>query len=111
MEAERRGVGMYERHIFLCVGPDCCTPEEGAAAWSALKSGVARLNGPGDAGRIYRTKVGCLRVCTSGPVAVVYPEGTWYGGLGPAALRRVIAEDLGNGAVVAELQIGNNPLG
>ena len=111
LEAQRRGVGSYERHIFLCVGPDCCTPEEGAAAWSQLKSGVAKLNGSNDAGRIYRTKVGCLRVCTSGPVAVVYPQGTWYGGLEPEALARVIAEDLGNGAVLTELQIGNNPLG
>ena len=81
LEAQRRGVGSYERHIFLCVGPDCCTPEEGAAAWSQLKSGVAKLNGSSDAGRIYRTKVGCLRVCTSGPVAVLYPQGTWFGGL------------------------------
>ena len=110
-EALRRGVGSYERHIFLCVGPDCCTVEEGATAWAQLKSGVAKLNGPGDAGRIYRTKVGCLRVCTSGPVAVIYPEGTWYGGLAPQALGRVIAEDLGEGRAVHELQIGRNPLG
>lgn len=110
-EALRRGVGSYERHIFLCVGPDCCTVEEGAAAWAQLKSGVAKLNGPSDAGRIYRTKVGCLRVCTSGPVAVIYPEGTWYGGLAPQALGRVIAEDLGEGRAVHELQIGRNPLG
>ena len=34
IEAERRGVATYERHIFLCIGPDCCTEAEGAAAWS-----------------------------------------------------------------------------
>ena len=107
-EAERRGVGSYERHIFLCVGPDCCTVEEGATAWSRLKTGVAKLNGSVDRGRIYRTKVGCLRVCTEGPVAVVYPEGTWYGGLHPDALSRIIDEDLGQGATVADFQIGTN---
>ena len=26
--AEKRGIGHYDRHIFLCIGPDCCTPEE-----------------------------------------------------------------------------------
>lgn len=108
--AGKRGIGGYERHILLCIGPDCCTPEEGAAAWSTLKRRTAELNGSGDAGRIYRTKVGCLRICDEGPVAVVYPEGTWYGGLGPEALERVIAEDLGRGRIVEELIIGRNPL-
>jgi (2Fe-2S) ferredoxin len=109
-EATRRGVGGYERHILLCTGPDCCTPEEGLAAWTRLKKRVAQLNGSADGGRVYRTKVGCLRVCTQGPTAVVYPEGTWYGGLSPDALDRVIDEDLGRGTVVDELVIGRNPL-
>ena len=109
-EAARRGVGNYQRHILLCIGPDCCTPEEGQAAWSRLKKRVAEINGSSDAGRIYRTKVGCLRVCTEGPVAVVYPEGTWYGALSPANLERVIDEDLGAGRAVEELTIGRNPL-
>ena len=109
-EAAKRGVGGYERHILLCVGPDCCTPDEGEAAWGKLKKRVAQLNCSSDSGRIYRTKVGCLRVCKQGPVAVIYPEGTWYGALSPDALERVIDEDLGNGRVVEELVIGRNPL-
>lgn len=109
-EAARRGVGSYERHILLCIGPDCCTPEEGAAAWGQLKKRVAQLNGSGEAGRIYRTKVGCLRVCTQGPVAVVYPEGVWYGALTPENLDRVIDSDLARGEAVEELRIGSNPL-
>lgn len=108
--AEKRGVGSYERHILLCIGPDCCTVEEGAAAWGRLKTRVAQLNGSADAGRVYRTKVGCLRVCDQGPVAVVYPEGTWYGGLTPDNLDRVINEDLGRGEEVGDLVIGHNPL-
>ncbi len=109
-EAERRGVGNYERHIFLCIGPDCCTEAEGAAAWGQLKQGVAKLNGSPDRGRVYRTKVGCLRVCKQGPVAVVYPEGTWYAGLSPENLARVITEDLGEGRPISDLKIGDNPL-
>lgn len=109
-EAERRGVGSYERHIFLCTGPDCCTPDEGAAAWSQLKKGVAKLNGSSERGRIYRTKVGCLRICREGPTAVVYPEGTWYGGLDASGLARVIDEDLGTGTPVEDHVIGRNPL-
>ncbi len=109
-EARIRGVGTYEKHIFLCVGPDCCTTEDGLKAWGQLKSGVARLNGSGEAGRIYRTKVGCLRICNQGPTAVVYPEGTWYGGMRDEALQRVIVEHLGGGNPVADFIIGENPL-
>jgi (2Fe-2S) ferredoxin len=41
---------------------------------------------------------------------VVYPEGTWYAGLTPENLERVISEDLENGRVVEEVVIGRNPL-
>ena len=109
-EAERRGVGGYGRHVFICTGPDCCTPEEGTAAWTRLKRAVGELNARGDEPPIYRTKVGCLRICESGPVAVVYPEGRWYAGLTPKALDRVIAEELGQGRPVPDHLIGENPL-
>ncbi len=109
-EARRRGVGSYGRHVFLCTGPDCCTPEEGAAAWARLKRGVGELNARGTGPPIYRTKVGCLRICESGPVAVVYPEGRWYAGLDAGAIEHVITEDLGRGECVGERLIGENPL-
>ncbi len=109
-EAERRGVGGYGRHVFICIGPDCCTKKEGAAAWARLKRRVGELNAEGDRPPIYRTKAGCLRICESGPVAVVYPEGRWYAGLTPDALDRVIAEDLGQGRPAPDHLIGENPL-
>ena len=108
--AVKRGVGSYERHIFICIGPDCCTPEQGAESWGQLKKAAAELNGSSERGRIYRTKVGCLRICDEGPTAVVYPEGTWYGGLTRENLQRVIDEDLREGHVVEDLVIGRNPL-
>ena len=109
-EAEKRGVGNYERHIFLCIGPDCCSSDEGDRAWGQLKKAAAKLNGSPDHGRLYRTKVGCLRICEYGPTAVVYPEGTWYGGLDRENLDRVIEEHLGDGREVTDLVIGRNPL-
>ena len=109
-EAEQRGVGNYERHIFLCIGPDCCSDDEGARAWGQLKKAAAKLNGSSDRGRLYRTKVGCLRICEYGPTAVVYPEGTWYGGLDRENLDRVIDEHLAKGNEVEDLVIGRNPL-
>ena len=34
--AEKMGIGHFHRHVFLCMGPDCCPPEVGDAAWQAL---------------------------------------------------------------------------
>ena len=109
-EAELHGVGRYARHVFICTGPDCCTPEQGLESWTRLKSAVAELNKDTSRPPIYRTKVGCLRICTLGPTAVVYPEGTWYAGMRGEALERVIREDLGQGKTVNEHVIGHNPL-
>jgi (2Fe-2S) ferredoxin len=106
-EAQRRKVGSYERHIFICIGPDCCSTATGEKAWAKLKKRLAELD---PEGRVYRTKVGCLRICCDGPTAVVYPEGTWYADAEGAILDRIIEEHLIAGRPVEEKVIGRNPL-
>ena len=75
------GIGQYETHFFLCTGPDCCTPEVGEAAWKALKAKIKALYPRMREAKIYRTKVGCLRMCQEGPTALCYPQGKWYRGV------------------------------
>ena len=77
-------------------------------AWDYLKRRLKDL-GLSESGGVARTKANCLRICEGGPVAVVYPEGTWYAGLDRAGLERVLVEHVLGGVPVEDLAIGSNP--
>ncbi len=105
------GVGHLTRHLFLCAGPDCVDSDDGMEAWQYLKGRMKELGLSGPDGPAYRTRCNCLRICTGGPIGVVYPEGTWYRNLTPANIERVLQQHIIKGRVVEDLCFAKNALG
>lgn len=91
------------RHVLLCVD----TRREGCASAKRMRRAWKRLEGAieeaGLEDEVYCTRTRCFGVCDDGPIAVVYPEGTWYGDFEEGRIDRIVTEHVAHGRVVREL--------
>ncbi len=97
----------YERHVFFCLnerdkGEDSCARHGAKEGFDRCKARVKKegLSGPG---KVRVNKAGCLDRCAGGPVAVVYPEGTWYSYVDGSDIDEIVDSHLKHGKVVERL--------
>jgi (2Fe-2S) ferredoxin len=97
----------YKHHVFFCLnersnGQACCAQHGAQEAFDHCKARVKELglNGPGG---VRVNKAGCLDRCAGGPVAVVYPEGTWYSFVDRSDIDEIIDQHLVKGQAVQRL--------
>jgi (2Fe-2S) ferredoxin len=102
----KMGIDTAQRHVFLCVGPDCCSESHGLETWEVLKERIKRLGIP-----VLRSKAACFRICCKGPWMLIYPEGIWYGEVTPARCERIIEEHLIGNAPIRQWIVREHPLG
>ena len=103
-------LGGARRHIFLCTHGKCAPREAAQESWAFLKKRLKELGLVDVDGGVLRSRADCLRVCRDGPIALVYPEGTWYRHATPENLERIIQEHLVGGRPVADLAFSASPL-
>jgi len=102
----------FQRHIFFCLnqrpnGESCCADHGAQAAFDHCKAAVkkAGLSGPG---QVRVNKAGCLDRCAGGPVAVVYPDATWYTFVDNQDIDEIVESHLKNGQIVERLRLADD---
>lgn len=96
----------FRYHVFVCTqekaeGVPCCSAAGSSRVLNALHT---ELGAKGLSHEVQVSSCGCLGVCDSGPVMIVYPEGTWYTKLTPNDVSEVVASHLQAGQKVSRLE-------
>jgi (2Fe-2S) ferredoxin/ubiquinone/menaquinone biosynthesis C-methylase UbiE len=96
----------FRYHVFVCTqekaeGVPCCSVAGSGRVLNALHG---ELGAKGLADEIQVSSCGCLGICDSGPVMIVYPEGTWYTKLTPSDVPEIVASHFQAGQKVARLE-------
>lgn len=74
----------HDRHVLICKGPRCMAYGAGPVH--------RELTAHSKATATKVTGTGCLSPCNLGPLAIVNPDGDWYGHLEPSDARSLVAD-------------------
>ena len=96
----------FRYHIVVCTqqkaeNVTCCATAGSPSIVDAL---YRELGAAGLSNDAILSTCGCLGLCESGPVMIVYPEGAWYVKVTPADVKEIVASHIAKGEPVARLQ-------
>ena len=103
-------------HLLLCANSKkllCCEANEGLKSWDELKHVLKKLNLEDPSrpeGIVLRSKVDCLRICKSGPILLIWPEGIWYHNVFSNRIEKIIRSHIINGIPIKEWVLQKTPL-
>lgn len=85
-----KDLSLVHWHIILCEG-DSCQKLGASACIDAIRDHI-KMRGLDE--QIHTTRTRCNGRCGDGPVAIVYPDGTWYQHLTTESIRSVVDEHI-----------------
>jgi (2Fe-2S) ferredoxin len=96
-------------HIFVCTSCRINGQQKGfcfsKGSVDIVQKFMEEVDDRGLSGDVMITNTGCFGICDKGPIAVVYPEGIWYGNLTDEDVETIIEKHIEGGEPVKELMI------
>lgn len=96
-------------HIFVCTSCRINGMQKGfcysKGSVDLVQKFMEEVDDRGLSSEVMITNTGCFGICEKGPIAVIYPEGTWYGNLTEDDIEKIMDEHIEGGNVVSELVI------
>ena len=103
-------LGNLRAHVLVCGAGKCAAKAEQKRAVKSLRKQLRERGLAKSSGGVICSAVDCLHICSGGPIAVVWPDGTWYRDATAENLDRILEEHILGGKVVKELRIAGPKL-
>lgn len=96
-------------HIFVCTSCRISGVQKGFCyskdAVGIVEKFMEEVDDRDLSGEVMITNTGCFGICNKGPIAVIYPEGIWYGNITEVDVEKIMDSHIEGGMPVKELML------